>query len=116
MQQFGPIDHFVGHSLGGLTISLIAETIEAPVSHKFVLIAPATKTTSTFEGFFSLMRFSPDLKKAFYELVQNPYLESILATLKPIERLKISKAKCYGFMSQDDPVCSYKDLENFKDK
>ena len=57
MEQFGPIDHFIGHSLGGITISLIAETIDNPTHHKFVLLAPATKTSTTFERYFNIYCF-----------------------------------------------------------
>ena len=33
MEQVGPIDHFMGHSLGGITLALIAETIPNPSAH-----------------------------------------------------------------------------------
>ncbi len=115
MEAFGPIDHFVGHSLGGLTLSLIAETIEAPETHKFVLIAPATKTSSTFEGFFSLMRFSPELKKAYYELVESLSGKHI-SYFEADRAIEDFQGKVLWVHDQDDPVCSYKDLENFKNK
>lgn len=113
MKAFGPIDHFIGHSLGGLTLSLIAETIDSPETHKFVLIAPATKTTTTFEGFFSLMRFSQELKTAYNQLVET-------MAAKPISYFEADRAithykgKVLWVHDQEDPVCPFKDLENFK--
>ncbi|MFZ9220209.1 MAG: alpha/beta hydrolase [Sediminibacterium sp.] len=115
MEAFGPIDHFIGHSLGGLTLSLVAETIDAPETHKFVLIAPATKTSTTFEGFFSLMRFSPELKKAFYDLVESKAGKHI-SYFEADRAIANFKGKVLWAHDQDDPVCPYKDLENFKNK
>ena len=67
IKELGPIDHFIGHSLGAITLAMLAETIENPSKHKFVLIAPATKTTSTFERYFNMMRFSPAIRTAFLD-------------------------------------------------
>lgn len=113
MKAFGPIDHFIGHSLGGLTLSLIAESIEAPENHKFVLIAPATKTSTTFEGFFNLMRFSPVLKKAYQELVVSKAGKDI-SYFEADRAIAQFKGMVLWVHDQDDPVCPYKDLENFK--
>lgn len=115
MKSFGPIDHFIGHSLGGITLSLIAETIEEPETHKFVLIAPATKTSSTFEGFFTLMRFSVELKNAFIGLVESMSSKP-LSYFEADRAIEHFKGKVLWVHDQDDPVCSYKDLENFKNK
>ncbi|MEI6520865.1 MAG: alpha/beta fold hydrolase [bacterium] len=46
IKDHGPIDYFIGHSLGAITLAMVAETISHPQNHKFVLIAPATKTTT----------------------------------------------------------------------
>ncbi len=115
MKAFGPIDHFIGHSLGGLTLSLVAESIEAPETHKFVLIAPATKTTTTFEGFFSLMHFSKDLKKAYIDLVESLAARP-MSYFEADRAIEDFKGKVLWVHDQDDPVCPYKDLENFKNK
>ena len=115
MKAFGPVDHFIGHSLGGLTLALIAETIEAPETHKFVLIAPATKTTTTFEGFFNLMRFSKELKLAFIQLVES-LASKPMSYYEADRAIEHFKGKVLWVHSQDDPVCPYKDLENFKNK
>jgi len=111
----GPIDHFMGHSLGGITLALIAETIPHPEKHKFVLIAPATKTSTTFDNYFKMMHFSKDIQNAF------------LAQLKQISPLPISyfeadraienyKGQLLWVHDKGDRVCPYKDLENFMQK
>ena len=109
----GPIDHFVGHSLGGLTLSLIAEQIENPSKHKFVLIAPATKTTTTLNGFFQMMHLSSEIKAAFMEELKK-------RTEFPVTYFEADRAieKFSGPLlwvhDEGDRVCPYKDLVNFK--
>ena len=112
IRQFGPIDHFIGHSLGGLTMSIIAENITEQEKHKFVLIAPATKTTTTFEGFFSLMHFSDEVKKAF--LAELDRRTNLPITYFEADRAVSNyKGSLLWVHDQADPVCPYKDLENF---
>ena len=48
MKSCGPIDHFIGHSLGGISIAMIAETItkELPTFHQVIeKICLKNKTT-----------------------------------------------------------------------
>lgn len=111
----GPIDHFMGHSLGGLTLSLIAETISHPETHKFVLIAPATKTTTTLDGFFNMMQLSEAVRAGFYaELGKLTHL--------PIRHFEVDRAIAHyqgpllWVHDQGDRVCPYQDLVNFKNK
>lgn len=115
MKQFGPIDHFIGHSLGGITLSLIAETIENPNQHKFVLIAPATKTSSTFERYFNMMHFSPSIREAFLEELKQ-------RTNLPITYFEADRAiQNYGgellwVHDTEDLICPFKDLTDFQKK
>ena len=111
----GPIDHFIGHSLGGLTMALIAENIENPSAHKFVIIAPATKTTTTLNNYFSMMRLSPDIRTAFMdELGRRTHL--------PIQYFEADRAieqysgPLLWIHDTGDRICPYKDLVNFKNK
>lgn len=111
----GPIDHFIGHSLGGLTMALVAENIENPTAHKFVIIAPATKTTTTLDNYFNMMRLSPEIRAAFME-------ELAKRTHLPIHYFEADRAieKFNGPLlwvhDTGDRVCPYKDLVNFKNK
>lgn len=113
--QAGPFTHFIGHSLGGLTAALIAEEISQPSSHKFVLIAPATKTTTTFENFFQMMHFNEAQKSNFLA-------ELKVLTDKPIEYFEADRAisqykgPLLWVHDQNDPICPYSDIINFKEK
>jgi hypothetical protein len=111
--QLGPIDHFIGHSLGGITLALIAESMPNPLAHKFVLIAPATKTTTTFENFFKMMHLSGAVQKAFLT-------ELSKRTTLPIQFFEADRAieqyngPILWVHDQGDKICPYKDLEKFK--
>jgi pimeloyl-ACP methyl ester carboxylesterase len=115
IKHHGPIDYFIGHSLGAITLSMIAETIENPSAHKFVLIAPATKTTSTFERFFNMMHFKEVVRKAFIA-------EMGKHTHQPISYFEADRAlqKYTGPLlwvhDEEDLVCPYKDLKDFQNK
>lgn len=115
MQQCGPIDHFMGHSLGGITVAMIAEQISHPLQHKFVLIAPATKTTTTFANYFKMMHFSEPIKEGFYAEMRK------LSSL-PISHFEADRAieKYPGPIlwvhDEGDRVCPYADLINFQKK
>jgi pimeloyl-ACP methyl ester carboxylesterase len=115
IEHFGPIDHFMGHSLGALTMALVAEHTPNAADHKFVLIAPATKTTTTFENFFTMMHFTEEVKNAFYAELKN------ISTL-PVTYFEADRAieKYAGPIlwvhDEGDTVCPYADLKKFKDK
>lgn len=113
MQQCGPVNHFIGHSLGALTLSMIAEQIDRPNERKFVLIAPATKTTTTFDNFFKMMHFNQVTKEAFINQVLS--LTSHKVEYFASDRaLANYKGPLLWVHDQEDLVCPYKDLEEFQ--
>lgn len=113
IQKFGTIDDFIGHSLGAITLSMIAEKMPNPEKHRFVLIAPATKTTTTFNNYFKMMHFSPALKEAFMQVL-------LKRTHFPITHFEADRAienyqgPILWVHDQDDKVCPYKDLIKFQ--
>ena len=115
IKTVGPVDHFIGHSLGGIALAMLAETIPNPEQHKFVLIAPATKTTTSFNNYFDLMRFSELIKTAFLT-----YAATL--TTHPITHFEADRAienytgPVLWVHDAEDKVCPYKDLINFQEK
>ncbi len=113
MQQAGPVDHFIGHSLGALTLAMIAEEIDQPSHRKFVLIAPATKTTTTFANFFTMMHFNQVTRNAFMDEVTS-------RTHHTIEHFAADRALAnytgplLWVHDENDLVCPYLDLTDFQ--
>ena len=113
MRQSGQVDHFIGHSLGGLTLAMIAEQIDQVAHRKFVLIAPATKTTTTFANYFKMMHFNEITIAAFMNEVTN-------RTHHNIEHFAADRAlsnytgKLLWVHDKEDLVCPYADIVDFQ--
>ena len=115
MEQAGPIHHFIGHSLGALTLSMIAENIDHAEARKFVLIAPATKTTTTFANFFKMMHLNEVTKTAFLQDVSNRTSHSV-EYFAADRALANYKGPMLWVHDEKDVVCPYEDILNFKEK
>jgi pimeloyl-ACP methyl ester carboxylesterase len=115
MEQAGPIHHFIGHSLGALTLSMIAEDIDQAEARKFVLIAPATKTTTTFANFFKMMHLNEVTKAAFLQDVSNRTSHSV-EYFAADRALANYKGPLLWVHDEKDVVCPYEDIINFKEK
>lgn len=113
IKSCGPIDHFMGHSLGGITLAMIAQTIENPTEHKFVLIAPATKTSTTFSSYFEMMHFSEPIKAAFLNEL-NKRTKLPITYFEADRAIENYKGPLLWVHDQGDQVCPYKDLVDFK--
>jgi pimeloyl-ACP methyl ester carboxylesterase len=113
MQQCGTVHHFIGHSLGALTLALIAEQIDQADERKFVLIAPATKTTTTFANFFKMMHFNEVMKAAFIKEVTSRTHHDI-EHFAADRALANYKGALLWVHDIEDMVCPYKDLEDFQ--
>ena len=114
MEQAGPIHHFIGHSLGALTLSMIAEKIDQAEARKFVLIAPATKTTTTFANFFKMMHLNEVTKAAFLQDVSNRTSHTV-DHFAADRALTNYKGPILWVHDKKDMVCPYEDIINFKE-
>ena len=115
IKDHGPVDYFIGHSLGAISLAMIAETLSNPLEHKFVLIAPATKTTSTFERYFDMMHFNEGVRAAFLaELQKHTHLP--VSYFEADRALQNYTGPVLWVHDQEDLVCPYKDLIDFQNK
>ena len=113
MKQAGPVHHFIGHSLGALTLSLIAEQIDQAADRKFVLIAPATKTSTTFANFFKMMHFNEATQAAFIKEMSNRTHHTV-DHFAADRALAHYKGPLLWVHDEGDLVCPYKDLIEFQ--
>jgi len=114
MEQAGPVNHFIGHSLGALTLSMIAEKIDQADARKFVLIAPATKTTTTFANFFKMMHLNEVTKAAFLQDVSNRTSHTV-DYFAADRALANYKGPMLWVHDEKDMVCPYEDIIHFKE-
>lgn len=68
--RYGPIDSFITHSFGGLTLSLVLEEIPHSESTKIVLVAPAAETKTAIDNFFRLLKLDKDVRKEFDNIIE----------------------------------------------
>lgn len=65
VELYGPVEAYMGHSFGGIAVSLALEHIPHDENTKLVLIAPATETTSAVEGALKVLRIRyPKVREA----------------------------------------------------
>lgn len=115
MQQAGPVHHFIGHSLGALTLSMIAEQVDQADARKFVLIAPATKTTTTFANFFKMMHLNEVTIAAFLNDVSSKTSHKV-EYFAADRALANYQGPVLWVHDEKDMVCPFEDIIGFKEK
>lgn len=83
--KYGPVNSFLGHSFGGLAISLAMEEIDHDENSRVALIAPVTESSYAMEYFFELMKVNRKVRREFNEQI-------VRITRKPIEWYSVSRA------------------------
>lgn len=114
MEQAGPVHHFIGHSLGALTLSMIAEQVDQTEARKFVLIAPATKTTTTFANFFKMMHLNEATINAFMQYVTSRTSHTV-DYFAADRALANYQGPVLWVHDEKDLVCPYEDIILFKE-
>ncbi|RYY40755.1 MAG: alpha/beta fold hydrolase [Chitinophagaceae bacterium] len=67
--RFGPIDRFMGHSLGGLSLCLALEEQGHTEGARAVLIAAATETRTAIDMYFNIVRLPRAMRPAFDQFI-----------------------------------------------
>ena len=68
---YGPIQGFIAHSFGGISLSLALEKIQHTINTKVVFIAPATETTSAVDGAFNMLKLkNKEVRKEFDKIIK----------------------------------------------
>jgi pimeloyl-ACP methyl ester carboxylesterase len=108
-RHYGPFHGYMGHSLGGLALSLFLEETEHDASTQLVLIAPATETTTAIDNYFNFLKLDNGVRKEFDELV------TLKASQKP-EWISVSraaqniKARTLFLQDKEDELTPYSDV------
>jgi len=109
-RNYGPVQSFLAHSLGGLALSLALEHIEHDALYKVALVAPATETTTAADFFFSFLKLDaalrPEFDKVILEKSGHPTeWFSITRAAKQI------KATVLWVHDKDDNMTPYSDIQ-----
>lgn len=68
-KRFGPFDAAMGHSFGGLAVSLYLEKSKRNDRFKLVLIAPLTETVTSIDTFFRFLQLNDEIRTEFNKLI-----------------------------------------------
>ena len=109
-KNYGPVQSFLAHSLGGLALSLALENIEHDTSCKVVLIAPATETTTAANAFFNYLKLDSEIRPPFDQIILKksghpPDWFSVTRAAKHI------KATVLWVHDKDDNMTPYSDIQ-----
>lgn len=104
---YGPLYGIIAHSIGGMATTFAMEQL-ADANKKIVIIAPATETSASLEGFFHLLKLNPSLL---------PYIEDAIAKVRghhvawysAARAVQNIKSKVLWIHDEDDTICRYKD-------
>lgn len=66
---YGPVQAYIAHSFGGLTLGLALEEIKTDAADKVVLIAPVAEMTYAVKQFFQLLKLDTDVQLAFEKII-----------------------------------------------
>lgn len=67
--KYGPIEHYLAHSFGGLTLMHALEKSSNEAFSRIALVAPATESTSAVDRFFRMFNLGENVRLHFDELV-----------------------------------------------
>lgn len=110
-KKYGPFDHFIGHSLGGLAVALVLEQLNPDHHHKAIFIAPATETTSAINTAFNVLGLKDE---KYHKLLNNAILKY---SKHPAEWFSINRifphlrTNNLWIHDEDDDVTPIKDAE-----
>ncbi len=107
--EFGNLFGMIAHSLGGLAASMALEQLNMPENRRLVLIAPATETTTTIDGFYQMLSFSDTVKTAFQEFIQQ--LANEPPSFYSVARIaRKSLAPTLWIHDEEDFICPISDV------
>jgi pimeloyl-ACP methyl ester carboxylesterase len=114
-KAYGPIQSFMAHSFGGLTVSLFLEEIKHNSQYKLVLIAPATETKTAADNFFKFLKLDKEVRREFDKLITElggkpPGWYSISRAAKNI------KAQVLFLQDTNDEMTPLSDVEPIMEK
>lgn len=113
VNQFGPFHAYLGHSLGGLAVTHLAETLPQDSDTKIILIAPATETSTAVKKFFKLLHLNEKVRTEFERLAveRNGVLPEHFSVRRAIRNIK---AQVLWLHDTQDDVTPFSDAEKVK--
>ena len=115
MQQFGPVENFIAHSFGGISLSLALEAWPHNEHTKIVFIAPATETTSAVDGAFSMLKLKDEVVRNEFEKIILKVSGKQIAWFSMRRAMDNIKASILWVHDEDDDITPWADALKVKE-
>jgi pimeloyl-ACP methyl ester carboxylesterase len=112
-ENYGPIQSYMGHSLGGFVLSLALAEMPHDTSYRAVFIAPSAETSTAITNFCRLTGVDDKVKKEFENLI-NRISGHPVSWFSISRTLKNIQAKILWVHDEDDPVTPFGDALKVK--
>lgn len=115
VKQYGPVNSFFSHSLGGLALAIYLEEVKQTNNMKAVMIAPATETVTAINEYFAFLKLDEALRVEFDNVIKE--IGGHPAEWYSISRaIKNIDASLLWLHDEDDKTTPYADARKVKDK
>ncbi len=115
IEQFGPIQSFMAHSFGAISLSLALEQIPHDANTKVVFIAPATETTSAVDSAFSLLKLKNEAVRHEFDKIIINLTGQKLAWFSIRRAMYNIKASVLWIHDEDDDITPWADALKVKE-
>ena len=115
MERFGPIENFIAHSFGGISLSLALEQVTHDANTKVVFIAPATETTSAVDGAFKMLKIKNENVRSEFEKIVFEVSGKKTAWFSMRRAMHQIKASVLWIHDEDDDITPWADALKVKE-
>ncbi len=115
MQKFGPIENFIAHSFGGISLSLALEDVPHNENTRVVFIAPATETTSAVDGAFKMLKLQNEVVRFEFEKIILKVSGKRIAWYSIRRAMNNIKASILWVHDEDDDITPWADALKVKE-
>lgn len=115
LQKFGPVENFIAHSFGGISLSLALEQVAHSENTRIVFIAPATETTSAVDGAFKMLKLKNEKVRHEFEKIIIKVSGKETAWFSMRRAMHNIKAKVLWVHDEDDDITPWADALKVKE-
>ena len=116
MEKFGPIENFIAHSFGGISLSLALEQVPHTGNTKIVFIAPATETTSAVDGAFKMLKLKNEKVRNEFEKIIFNLTGKNVAWFSIKRAMNNIKASILWVHDEEDDITPWADAKKVKEE
>ena len=114
IQKYGPVQSYMGHSFGGLALSMALAEIKHDENYRVALIAPAAETGTAIDHFLHFIRMEDETVRNEFENIITRMSGHPVAWFSIGRALQKIKAKILWVHDEDDKITPLKDAYKIK--